>query len=298
MHILLINNNPVVSRLISLCIREKKITLEEVERIGSVLRDKYDVVFVNESSYGVETKEALSNLIISKKVLLSNEHYSIKQGSFFDMAIQKPFLPSQISAVLESLDGSETTEGSGDATPTDSFIFPLASEEGQEEHIDTESQNDEMIDLKISESEDGENKETDLSIFESIEEEATGTNILDSNEIDKIKTLLEMEEEISDETKELSGETYEDRKIEVIKEHLIADGLELVNEDEYVESLSTKPKKSKSKKKKKKKKKKSVETFTFEEALLAAVEGMKVKKIKKLLRGAEVNLKINFKDKK
>jgi len=51
-------------------------------------------------------------------------------------------------------------------------------------------------------------------------------------------------------------------------------------------------------KKSKKDKKKEVEVFTFEEALLAAIEGMKVKKIKKLLKGAEITIKINFKDKK
>ena len=45
-------------------------------------------------------------------------------------------------------------------------------------------------------------------------------------------------------------------------------------------------------------KRKKEETFTFEEALLAAVEGMKVKKIKKLLKDAEVTIKISFKDKK
>ena len=48
----------------------------------------------------------------------------------------------------------------------------------------------------------------------------------------------------------------------------------------------------------KKEKKNKEEIFTFEEALLAAIEGMKVKKIKKLLKDAEVTIKINFKDKK
>jgi len=95
--------------------------------------------------------------------------------------------------------------------------------------------------------------------------------------------------------------------------------LEIVDEDEYVEALSKKPlsekneksseqsdnptgtrlKKKKNKTKKdKRNKKKNEENFIFEEALLAAVEGMKVKKIKKLLKNAEVTIKINFKGKK
>jgi hypothetical protein len=54
----------------------------------------------------------------------------------------------------------------------------------------------------------------------------------------------------------------------------------------------------KEKKKSKKNKKAEEETYSFEETLIAALEGMKPKKIKKLLKGAEVTIKINFKDEK
>ena len=42
MHILLININPVVSRLISFCMREDNIDLEELENVGDVARDSYE----------------------------------------------------------------------------------------------------------------------------------------------------------------------------------------------------------------------------------------------------------------
>jgi hypothetical protein len=103
----------------------------------------------------------------------------------------------------------------------------------------------------------------------------------------------------------LDEEAYEARKVEVIKQQLEADGLEIISEEEYVEKLSSKtPKEKKEKRMKsrknenKKSKKNKEEAFIFEEALIAAVKGMKVKKIKKLLKGAEVTIKINFKDKK
>lgn len=297
MNILLINNNPVVSRLISLCMREKEIHLEEVERIEEVVRDKYDIVFVNESSYGNNTEEVLVSLLASKRVLLSDHSYASNETDFFDVEIPKPFLPSQITAVLENFKESESLEPSVKS----SFIFPLSSEENSERkdadvNADTRVKEDQAVDFHIDESEDKEDEAIDLSIFESIEEdEEPVTTVLDSNEIEKIKALLEMEDDPEDELEDGSSEAYEDRKIEVIKEHLIADGLEIVDEDEYVESLSKKLKKSKKKKKKKKKKE---EIFTFEEALLAAVEGMKVKKIKKLLKGTQVSIKIDFKDKK
>ncbi len=266
MHILLININPVVSRLISLCMREEHINLEEVQSVGAVARDRYDVVFVDEASYGDETQEVLTNLIMRKKVFLSSSDEVSDEARLFDSIIKKPFLPSQITAVLESLEEDDTLEV---ATEIPS-IFPLS--------IDEESVED-----------------AEESVDETLEEdEKADTEVLDSNEIEKIKALLEMEEE----AEAVSEEEYESRKVEVIKQQLIADGLEIVDEDEYVEALSKKSKKSKKEQKIKKDKKKNEETFTFEEALLAAVEGMKVKKIKKLLKGAEVTIKINFKDKK
>ena len=294
MHILLININPVVSRLISFCMREDNMSLEEVQDVGAVARDRYDVLFVDEASYGDETETLLANLIIRKKVFLSSSNEIADELRLFDTVIKKPFLPSQITAVLESLEEDETLDVSTEIPS----IFPLVDDE-----------------VKVEELE--ENADETVEEDEAVEEdEKTGTKVLDSNEIDKIKALLEMEEEVE----AVSDEEYESRKVEVIKQQLIADGLEIVDEDEYVEALSKKPlakkkekvkkmrsrknedKKNRSKKSKKEKikkdKKKEVEVFTFEEALLAAVEGMKVKKIKKLLRGAEVTIKINFKDRK
>ena len=294
MHILLININPVVSRLISFCMREDNMSLEEVQDVGAVARDRYDVLFVDEASYGDETETLLANLIIRKKVFLSSSNEIADELRLFDTVIKKPFLPSQITAVLESLEEDETLDVSTEIPS----IFPLVDDE-----------------VKVEELE--ENADETVEEDEAVEEnEKTGTKVLDSNEIDKIKALLEMEEEVE----AVSDEEYESRKVEVIKQQLIADGLEIVDEDEYVEALSKKPlakkkekvkkmrsrknedKKNRSKKSKKEKikkdKKKEVEVFTFEEALLAAVEGMKVKKIKKLLKGAEVTIKINFKDRK
>ncbi len=280
MHILLININPVVSRLISLCMREAHMHLEEIQSAGSVERDRYDVVFIDEASYGAETEEVLVNLIVRKKVFLSSHDEVGDVTGLFDTIIKKPFLPSQITKILESLEKDDILEAAAEMPS----IFPFPNDEVRIEEIVEE---DEQVDTKV----------------------------LDSNEIEKIKALLEMEEGVA----AVSDEEYESRKVEVIKQQLIADGLEIVDKDEYVEALSKKPlaekkeklkkmksrknedKKSKLKISKKKKikedKRKDEETFTFEEALIAAIEGMKVKKIKKLLKGAEVTIKINFKDK-
>ena len=122
---------------------------------------------------------------------------------------------------------------------------------------------------------------------------------------------LELTEEI------LSDEEREARKIEVIKEQLIADGLEIVDESEIVEELSigldgtlnsvgkpeNKAKKKKSKKKKFKKKNKAKklkftdETMeTIEDAVEMAMASMSKKQMKKLLKGKAIEVKIKLED--
>ncbi len=287
MNILLINTNPVVSRLIALCIREKGTVLEEVTDLSAVKLDKYDMVFVDDGAYVPEVQDALKNLMFSKTILLSGKHGSVDALEAFDEVITKPFLPSQITAVIESFAEREEVT---DESREEGFIFPLR----QEENLDKMTQTEDDV------------KEGNIELLQDPE-------ILDSHEIERIKALLEEDENDEEALQIEEGEDYETRKVEVIKEHLKADGLEIISEDEIVNILSSKTGKKKAKKEKEKtdkakkektekvkksKKNKKEKIYTFEEALIAAVEGMKPKKIKKLLKGAEVTIKINFKDKK
>lgn len=263
MNILLINTNPVVSRLISLCMRDDDTVFEEVRDANLIVLDRYDIVFVDDASYMDGLKDTLTNLMIRKKVFLSAKNSSEDSLDYFDEVIQKPFLPSQITAVLEGLD---EIENDTKEITNEHFIFPLSTEGN-------------TIEDEIEE------EEIEL-------EESNKAEVLDSREIDRIKALLEDDDMELEPVEIEHGIDYETRKVEVITEHLEADGLKIVNEEEYVDTLSKKSKKIKKEKKKKEK------TFSFEEALIAAVEGMKVKKIKKLLKGADVTINISFKDKK
>ena len=273
MNILLINTNPVVSRLISLCLRDDDIVLEEVTDVNSVVQDRYDIVFVDDAFCIDDLKDILSNFMIRKKVFLSSKNSNEESVNYFDEVIRKPFLPSQITSVIESLNEveNETVE-----TVPEHFIFPLSTEKNT---IENEAERDKT--------ERDDPKETE---------------VLDSNELKRIKALLE-DDDLEFEPIDIEDDLdYETRKVNVITKHLEADGLEIVSEEEYVETLSKKSKNQKNKKKikskNKKEKKQKEEIFTFEEVLIAAVEGMKVKKIKKLLKGADVTINIKFKDKK
>lgn len=266
MHILLVNTNPVVSRLFALCMRESGFELEEAEAFQNLGRASYDIVFVDEASYTEEARALLLGIQAGERVLLSKSLELTPEAKAFDRLVKKPFLPSQITEVVEKYASIEK-EMDEEEESLQAF-FPLSSGE--------ESEEKEMPQPEPA--------------------------VLDLGEIDRIKALLEMEnDDIAEHP--VNEEEIEHRKVEVIKQQLIADGLEIVDEDEIVEVLSrsVKPKKEKSRKKKNKKlskgKKDKKSAAGFEEELLAAVMHMKVKKIKKLLQGAEVTLKIKFKDK-
>jgi len=289
MNILLINANPVVSRLLILCTRDDTVLLDEVATVDEVQGSDYDVVFVDEASYGRDVAELVGTFKSAKKVFIS---YRSDDMRGFDVTIKKPFLPSQITELIAGVevhkeeDGLEVEEETlvmeeeelNDEIPS---IFPLSSEE-------------------------------EVPEVEAVEEESTSA-VLDVDEIEKIKALLDMDEDLQVPETELSDEEIEARKIEVIKEQLIADGLEIVDENEIVEELSIsldgtlgsvkksekKAKKKKSKKKNKAKKLKFTdETMeTIEDAVEMAMASMTKKQMKKLLKGKEIEVKIKLEDK-
>ena len=289
MNILLINTNPVVSRLISLCMREDNTVLEEVTEVSTVKLDSYDIIFVDDASCVSNAKQLLQNITSEKKVLLLGNNILEDLSEHFNEVIKKPFLPSDIRSVIDTFNH---TEEKLEETVDTHFIFPLSTEEESE---------DELL-LKAEEEKESVHEHEKEA---SAPENSDSSKVLDFNEIARIKSLLEEDDE--DEKTVVPEEEYETRKREVITEHLEADGLEIVSEDEIINILSSKPEKAqkkkakadkKQKKAKKRFKKEKEASYTFEEALIAAIEGMKIKKIKKLLKDADIKISISFKDKK
>ena len=322
MNILLINTNPVVSRLISLCMRDDAISLEEVEQVTEVTGSTYDIVFVDDAAYN-DKVAAFSAWVanIGKLVFLSSRDTGEEIGGKFDLVIKKPFLPSQIQEVIEQVrvekeqsdEEDKETEGllqlgqieesdTGMPEDEDVVLGSVSEEQEDEAHF--------IFPLAVS-TESGEESQEEESISqqESSEEGSSEDvpQVLDEKEIEQIKALLEEDEIELPEVDLEDAAQIEARKVEVITQKLKENGLEIVNEESIIDELSRTPvpeekekKKAKKQKKKKRKKKKqkSEEVYTFEEALLAAIENMKPKKIKKLLKGAEVSIKIRFKDEK
>ena len=103
MHILLVNTNPVVSRLIALNTRdEAAIKVDEINGSEMIPGEWYDVVFLDEKCCDTEVMGAyLQKVRAGKKILFSSRKESSVEG--IDRVIIKPFLPSEITTVLQSI---------------------------------------------------------------------------------------------------------------------------------------------------------------------------------------------------
>ena len=243
MQILLINTNPIVSKLITLCAQDKGAILNEVRSLEEIGQQAYDLVFIDDGIYQGTSLATLAALETREIILLSKEQQQV--ASPVSKMVKKPFLPSRIYEILDHLSSDESVE----EKEMKSIIDDIKSE--NLEHAN---------------------------------------EILDLHEIEKIKSLLDMEEpnEIEDEPIWEDAEAYELHKREVIKQNLIEEGLEIVEEDDVIHAIDEKEELS------------LHITHdldrTFEDKLLDALRHMKVKKIKKLLKDAHITIDIRFKD--
>lgn len=303
MKILLINTNPVVSRILALCTRNEHMVLDEVKSVEAVEKSGYNIVFVDEAAYKANLSSLFDGLNIRKKVFLS---YGNDPMRGFDITVKKPFLPSQIIKILAE---TSTTKVLDDIVEEKVMEKSIADKEDSEDTLSifplAEKESFKKEAIPVTSSSDN---EEETSEYESGSRVASGTKVLNMAEIEKIKALLDMEEdeiEISEDAL-LDDDAYEARKIKVIKEQLIADGLEILEEDEIVEELSASVDKdseklnNKLKKIKKRHKKKTLlgkdEHFDLEEALIAAIANLKPKKVKKFFNGEEIKVKIKLED--
>jgi len=114
MKILLINNNPVVSRLTALSARKENIEIDEVQEVTELKSNAYDIVFVDDDSWSKDVEDIVKEHIETKKTVLFYAEGDNEHKDAFDIAILKPFLPSEVSTVIRSLDEIEEDENNFD----------------------------------------------------------------------------------------------------------------------------------------------------------------------------------------
>ena len=110
MKILLINNNPVVSRLTALSARKEDIEIDEVQEVTELTAYNYDIVFVDADSWNKDVESTIFSHIETKKRVFFYAQDDNANLDKFDKAILKPFLPSEVSAVIRSVEEINTID--------------------------------------------------------------------------------------------------------------------------------------------------------------------------------------------
>jgi hypothetical protein len=102
MQILLINKNPIVSKLFLLSAKDiEGLEIDEVEDIKHLPQESYDILFIDDGdSTNDELEEYIYSIGAKQKILFVSDDNRFING--VDEIIKKPFLPSTIISILHS----------------------------------------------------------------------------------------------------------------------------------------------------------------------------------------------------
>ena len=198
MNILLLNDNPVVTKLVTLSAQKTGSEILIVNNMEEILGGSYDLLIVDEALYTPALMDELKSKISYKCSLymLSRGSQSIDE---FDHEVKKPFLPTDLVELLSSI---STT------------VLKMKDEPVNLEHVELEenfdlNKNLDHEDLTDSDIDDGFNLDDfDLNLDDidldnlNIADDEIGS-ILDQDEVQEVKNLLD-EEESDKENNELN----------------------------------------------------------------------------------------------
>jgi hypothetical protein len=108
MDILLINKNPVVSRLIALCSKDLDARITIKESLDEDDLNIFDTIFIDDNLYDKSIANILKSTHLGKRILLKSKNFEIKESVLFDEIVDKPFLPSKIIEILSGSDDDIT----------------------------------------------------------------------------------------------------------------------------------------------------------------------------------------------
>ena len=102
MRLLLLNNNPAVSRLIKLSAEKAGYELDEFEDYGLVPLNSYDVVLVDNEVYDASALNELKEMTGCEYCIYICQR-GVQKPDAFNVSLEKPFLPTDFLVLLEKV---------------------------------------------------------------------------------------------------------------------------------------------------------------------------------------------------
>ncbi|WP_457744965.1 hypothetical protein [Sulfurimonas sp.] len=224
MKILLVNDNPVVTKLVSLSAQKTNDEVEIVSEIEDISSDSYDLLVLDDALYSAETYKELKEKVQFKKSLFICARDTQSEEDF-SATIKKPFLPTDLvelfSGIKRSLDAvrEAPVEELADIEDSDDLLESLDDVEGLD---DLETLDDDFV---LEEDE--------------VDREPESESILDDEEAQKVKDLLDETEdnEIDESEYDIALDLEDEADVDISDEKHNTDLEELGLENEEVEEL-------------------------------------------------------------
>ncbi|MFA5454974.1 MAG: hypothetical protein WC272_06615 [Sulfurimonas sp.] len=277
MKILLLNNNPVVNKLVTLSVQKTSDELSIAESVEAIEPKYYDLFIVDDAFYNENFMQDVGSKIkFNKSLFICSKEAKFTEE--FTRILKKPFLPTDLVEALISLgkmvDTIELdkmdeahdaeTDSFDDLDEVDGFdeldaLDDLDEFEGLDEleSLDELDQLDDLDEKPKSKSAEEElvldelDENEEYNEFEEVEsddkKEADG--ILDKDELQEVQNLLEeteMEEDLGFDDSDLELEDFEEESLEKPESNEEIDKLEEDLESKEVSADEPGPKKPKS----------------------------------------------------
>ena len=236
MKILLLNDNPVITKLVTLSTQKLGFDLEQFDDVQTVSQGSYDLVIVDDQLYDDTLFSELDEKIEYKRTLCIHKKGEETPKSF-DYSLSKPFLPTELVDILADVqsaieEGSDVKE---EEPLLDSEVLP---EDIEDPFLDEEEkESSELDEFDLGEDVDleddlGGELETDLdeALEADLDEEMLEQNddtleiddaldidggILDEEDLKEVQDLLEDEKEQNDiESENITLEDLDEVEIE------------------------------------------------------------------------------------
>jgi len=254
MKILLLNENPVVTKLVTLSAQKTSDELEVVSSLEEIKSQEYDLLVVDDALYSEDLYGQLEEKIVFKHSLYICSRDALESDEF-DNRLKKPFLPTDLVDLFATI----SQRAKSDENITQSEIDPqdeVELEQSSDLQSDESKSNADMEDMHELDLDDIEldfdeiELDSDELFGDDEKQEGQGESVLDNEEAQKVKELLDEtssdesdDEELLDDL-ELDSEELEDEDtlelddLELDSEELEDDTLELDDEESEDENTS------------------------------------------------------------
>ena len=229
MKILLLNDNPVVTKLVTLSAQKTDDEVTAAHSVEEAPEGSYDLLVIDDAQYNEDAYAELQNKIEFKKSLFICSRDN-KNGENFSATIKKPFLPTDLVELITNLKKNLDVVEDVPEDVSDEELLDGLELEGLDDLDDL----DELEDVnELEDMDELENMDDELIL----DDEDLGESVLDDEEAQKVKELLDDEDVDLDYDLSLD---LEDEADEAIAKEPLGEDVELEDfgTDETVEDIA------------------------------------------------------------